>query len=308
MGTKISVLIPVFNEEESIKELYDSLSSVLKREHYDYKIMFVDDGSTDSTYQRISEIKAKDKRISVVRFKTNCGKSVALTEGFRRLSGIVVTMDGDLQDDPEEIPNLLKKLNENWDLVSGWKFKRRDPVDKTIPSKIFNFVLRLFSGVKIHDFNCGLKIYKEEVYRNLDIYGSLYRFIPVLAARLGFKVTEIPVNHKPRKYGKSKFGSSRFLIGLFDFFTVLFLSRYFQSPLHFFGLWGLVAVMIGFLIDCYVLYLKITTGTIQNRLPLFLGGIFLILMGFQFLSLGLIGELITKSSNRRTPVIIEEDK
>jgi glycosyltransferase involved in cell wall biosynthesis len=304
---KITVLIPVYNEEGSIPELQSSLVSVLKREKYSYSIIYLDDGSTDATPARLAEASRSDKNVSVVRFKRNFGKSAALTEGFRRAKGIVVTMDGDLQDDPEEIPHLLAKLDEGFDLVSGWKFKRRDPIGKTLPSKLFNLVLSSFSGVRIHDFNCGLKIYREAVYRNLDLYGSLYRFIPALAGKSGFRVTEIKVNHHPRKYGKSKFGAARFLVGLFDFFTVAFLSRYFQSPLHFFGGWGLMAITAGLLLDGYVLYLRILTGTIQNRLPLFLGGIFLMIVGFQSISLGLIGELITKTAAKKSRYVVDED-
>ncbi len=302
---KISVLIPVMNEAESIPELYGSLVPVLKKIAMAYEIIFIDDGSTDSTVVAISKLK-KDKAVKLVVFQKNYGKAAALMVGFERATGdYLVTMDGDLQDDPNEIPNLIAKLEEGCDLVSGWKFKRNDPIDKTLPSKLFNATMRFFSKVKIHDFNCGLKIYRKELYKKIDVYGSLYRFIPALAGWMGFNVTEIKVLHHKRKYGKSKFGAKRFFVGLYDFFTVVFLNRYLKSPLHLFGSVGLFFTFIGVVIVGYITYLRIMTGTLQGRTPLFVGGIFTILVGFQMFSIGLLAEIIVKNSHRKDDYIIK---
>jgi glycosyltransferase involved in cell wall biosynthesis len=304
--SKLSVLIPVLNEEESVRELYSRLVAVLKKNRYDYEIIFVDDGSSDATADRVKALQ-KDRNVKLVSFQMNYGKSAGLSTGFEMATGdYLVTMDGDLQDDPAEIPNLVAKLEEGYDLVSGWKFKRRDPIGKTVPSFFWNLMIRSVSKVRIHDFNCGLKIYRRKVYKNLEIYGSLYRYIPALAGNMGFRVTEIKVNHLPRKFGKSKYGvGGRFLGGLLDFFTVVFLSRYLNKPLHFFGTWGLFFILGGLAMDGYVLYLKLLTGTIQNKLPFFLGGILLLLVGIQFVSIGLLGELITKTSAKKRKYIVK---
>ena len=304
---KISVLIPVLNEAESIPELYSSLVPVLKRIGMAYEIIFVDDGSTDTTVDAISKLK-KDKTVKLVVFQKNYGKAAALMVGFEKASGdYLVTMDGDLQDDPNEIPSLIEKLEEGFDLVSGWKFKRNDPIDKTLPSKLFNATMRFFSKVKIHDFNCGLKIYRKEVYKRIDVYGSLYRFIPALAGWMGFKVTEIKVLHHKRKYGKSKFGAKRFFVGLYDFFTVIFLNKYLKSPLHLFGSFGFFFTAVGLLIIAFITYIRIVTGTIQGRTPLFVGGIFTVLIGFQMFSIGLLAEIIVKNSHRKDDYIIKSE-
>ncbi len=291
----VSIVIPLFNEEQSLQELYEKLRNVLTRLGR-FEIIFVDDGSTDGSNRVLHELRRKDKRIKIIRFRRNFGKSAALSVGFEHAEGdSVVTMDADLQDDPEEIPNLINELKKGHDLVSGWKKKRRDPLSKTIPSRFFNFVTSLLTGIRLHDFNCGLKVYRNEVVKDVKIYGELHRYIPALAHWLGYRVGEVVVQHQPRKYGKSKYGVVRFWRGFLDLLTVLFTTRYLKRPLHLFGFWGLLFFMVGFIIDLYLVYLKFAEGMALSNRPLFLGGILLIIVGIQFISIGLIGELITKA-------------
>lgn len=288
----ISVVIPVFNEEKSLKELYWRLVKVLKK---DFEIIFVDDGSTDNSAMKILEIKEKDPRVSLVSLRRNFGKSKALMAGFQKTKGeVVITLDADLQDAPEEIPSFLKKINEGYDLVVGWKKKRKDPFLTVFLSRIFNLFISFLTKIKIHDINCGFKAYKREVIENLDLYGDLYRFIPVLAASEGFRVAEIEVVHFPRKYGKSKYGISKFFRGFFDFFTILFLTKFKNRPLHFFGLVGGLLFLIGFLICGYLTILWFGGESIGRR-PLLILGILLVIVGIQFFSTGLLGELIVSS-------------
>lgn len=292
----LSIVIPLLNEAESLRELTDKIVAVLQREKiYDYEIIFIDDGSTDNSFDVIKNLRKTNNRIHCVRFRRNYGKSAALSVGFEIAKGkFVVTMDADLQDDPEEIPNLLGKLKEGYDLVSGWKKKRHDPISKTIPSKFFNFVTSLVSGVKLHDFNCGLKAYRREVVKSLYVYGEMHRYLPALAYLDGFKVTEIAVQHHPRKYGKTKFGFSRFIYGFLDLLTVLVTAKYMKRPLHFFGSIGTLLLFIGFLVDLYLaIHWFLGDKNLSNR-PLLTFGIALIIVGVQFISLGLIGELIIK--------------
>ena len=292
----LSIIIPLLNEEESLYELYarikESLDSIAISK---YEIIFIDDGSTDSSIEVIKKIHLEDNRIHCLRFRRNYGKSAALSVGFKRARGkYVITMDADLQDDPAEIPNLIDKLDEGYDLVSGWKKHRYDPISKTLPSKFFNAVTSIASGIKLHDFNCGLKAYKSEVIKTLHIYGEMHRYIPALAHWEGFKITEIPVQHHRRKYGQSKFGISRFINGFLDLLTVLFTTKYMKRPLHFFGSGGTVLLIFGFIIDL-ILSIQWLSGdkNLSNR-PLLWFGIALIVVGVQFISLGLIAELITK--------------
>jgi len=292
----LSIVIPLLNEEESLPELTDKIVSVLQREKiYDYEIIFVDDGSSDSSFEVIKKLRKDNNRIHCVKFRRNYGKSAALSVGFELAKGrFVVTMDADLQDDPEEIPKLLAKLKEGYDLVSGWKKKRFDPISKTIPSKFFNFVTSKASGVKLHDFNCGLKAYRREVVKSLYVYGEMHRYLPALAHLDGFRVTEIVVQHHPRKYGKTKFGLSRFIYGFLDLLTVLVTAKYMKRPLHFFGSIGTLLLFIGFLVDLYLaIQWFLGDKNLSNR-PLLIFGIALIIVGVQFISLGLIGELIIK--------------
>ena len=294
-GVELSLVIPLYNEEQSLRELYADIKDGLSRGGR-YEIIFVDDGSTDASSRVIQELRNRDRRIKLIRFRRNFGKSAALSVGFAQAEGqYVVTMDADLQDDPNEIPGLINELKKGYDLVSGWKKKRRDPITKTIPSKFFNFVTSVMTGIPIHDFNCGLKAYRKEVVKEVKVYGELHRYIPVLAHWLGYKVGEVRVMHRPRKYGKTKFGTGRFWKGFLDLLTVLFTTRYLRRPLHLFGFWGMVFFIGGCGIDGYLVYLKIVEGLSLSNRPLFLAGVLLIIVGMQFISIGLIGEMISKT-------------
>jgi glycosyltransferase involved in cell wall biosynthesis len=294
-GANVSVIVPLFNEEQSLRELCDQLRNVLQRSAQ-YEIIFVDDGSTDGSYRVLQDLRNRDKRVKIIRFRRNYGKSAALSVGFHHAKGdYIITMDADLQDDPGEIPNLVNELKKGFDLVSGWKKKRHDPISKTIPSKFFNFVTSVMTGVKLHDMNCGLKAYRKEVVKGLKIYGELHRYIPVLANWEGFKIGEAVVEHHARKYGKTKFGIGRFWKGFLDLLTVLFTTRYMQRPLHLFGFWGMLFFTAGFLVDLYLAGLKVFEGMSLSNRPLFMGGILLIIVGIQFISVGLIGELVVKT-------------
>ena len=293
----ISIVIPLYNEEESIKPLYNELLNNLN--NYKFEIIFINDGSFDNSSDIIKSIIQADNNVHLIELYKNYGKSAALSEGFRYCRGdYVVTLDADLQDNPSEIPELLDMLDyTEFDIISGWKKDRKDPISKRFPSKIFNFFTRLFSGIKIHDFNCGLKVYKKKVVKSIDIYGGMHRYIPVIAKQKGFITSEKAVNHRARKFGETKYGSNRFLHGFFDLLTILFLGKYFVRPLHFFGLFGLINLIFGLLIN-----LSLTIGwfagiPIGNRPILFLG-VLLIIIGIQFISLGLLGELIIKSNSK----------
>jgi len=291
----ISVVIPVYNEEESLQQLCSELFLVMES-FSSWEIIFIDDGSTDSSYSVLKKIVDDNSRVSAIRFFKNFGKADALSEGFKHTKGdIIITLDSDLQDDPVEIPNLVEKIQEDWDLVSGWKKSRQDPLSKRIPSRLFNFVTRLFTGIKIHDFNCGLKAYQRKVINAIDIYGGLHRYIPAIAGQKGFSVTEIEVQHRPREFGKTKYGGNRLFHGFFDLFTMLFTNKYFNRPLHFFGFIGLIIFMGGLIISIYL-----TVGWFQgiyigNR-PIFFLGILLLIVGIQFFSIGLLGELFIKNT------------
>ena len=294
---KISVIIPVYNEVESINELYKQLLKALQ-EFSRYEIIFIDDGSSDGSVETIKKISELDNSINLIQFHRNYGKSAALAEGFKHAKGnYIVTMDADLQDDPKEISNLINKLEEGFDLVSGWKKDRKDPLSKRLPSKFFNFVTRLFTGVHIHDFNCGLKIYRKAVVKTLELYGGRHRYIPAMAGQKKFKVTEIIVNHRPRIYGETKYGGSRLFHGLFDLISILFLSKYTQSPMYFFGKIGLITFLSGIIIEIYVLYLKYSLGDpFSKHMALLMLGILIIVVGIQFFSIGLVGEMIANSN------------
>jgi len=296
----LSIIIPVYNEEGNIIELYEKLCSILSVLDKSYEIIFVDDGSTDNTFQEIKAI--QDINIRIVRFQRNYGKAAALSCGFYKSRGdFVITMDGDLQDDPKEIPRFLEKLKE-FDMVSGWKVKRQDPISKTLPSKCFNKLTRLITGIKINDFNCGYKGYRREVVKNINLYGEFHRYIPVLAHWKGYTVGEIEVEHHPRTQGKSKYGVGRILKGCFDLITVTFLMLYKKRPLHMFGGIGIVLGFSGIAISLYLLSSWIIGTRIGDR-PLLMLGILLTVIGAQFVSLGLIGELITNSRNNDDYII-----
>ena len=294
---KISVIIPVYNEVESINKLYKQLLKALQ-EFSRYEIIFIDDGSSDGSVETIKKLSELDNSINLIQFHRNYGKSAALAEGFKHAKGnYIVTMDADLQDDPKEISNLINKLEEGFDLVSGWKKDRKDPLSKRLPSKLFNFVTRLFTGVHIHDFNCGLKIYRKAVVKTLELYGGRHRYIPAMVGQKKFKVSEIIVNHRPRIYGETKYGGSRLFHGLFDLISILFLSKYTQSPMYFFGKIGLITFLSGITIEIYVLYLKYSLGDpFAKHMALLMLGILIIVVGIQFFSIGLVGEMIANSN------------
>lgn len=303
----ISVVIPLFNEEQSLRELVDQLKSTLVRLGGHYELIFVDDGSTDGSFRVLRDLHFQNRRVKVIRFRRNYGKSAALMVGFQRAQGeFVVTMDADLQDDPAEIPNLINKLKTGYDVVSGWKKKRHDPLTKTIPSRFFNFVTGLLTGIKIHDFNCGLKAYRREVIKNINVYGELHRYIPALAQWQGYRISETVVQHRARKYGKTKFGMGRFFKGFLDLLTVLFTTRYIARPLHLFGLWGIISAIIGIGIVVELAAEKFLGNTSLTNRPLFLVGLILIIVGVQFVSIGLLGEMITKGQHVEREYSIRE--
>ncbi len=294
---KISIIIPVFNEEKSINQLYKELSVVLL-EFTESEIIFIDDGSTDKSYEKMRAIAKEDKRLEIIHFFKNYGKADALSQGFKRATGdIIITMDADLQDDASEIPRIVAKVQEGWDIVSGWKKERKDPLGKRVPSKFFNFITGLLTGIKIHDFNCGLKGYKKQVVKSIDLYGGLHRYIPALGSQKGFSITEIEVNHRPRAYGVTKYGGKRFFHGFFDLFTILFIGKYFDKPLHFFGLIGLFFISVSACCEFFTIYDKIINGIpFQKHFALIVFGAMIFALGLWFFSIGLLGELLIKSS------------
>lgn len=298
---RISFVIPAKNEEQSIPELYSQILKEAKPIDPNFEVIFIDDGSTDDTYQVLKKLARKDKRVKVIKLRGNWGKSVALQTGFNYTKGdIVFTMDADLQDNPKEIKRFITKLNEGYDLVSGWKKKRHDSVKTVIPSRILNNILIPFlTGVKIHDTNCGFKAYKSKVIKNLNIYGELYRYIPIIAAKQNFKITEIEVEHKSRKYGVSKFGWKKNIKGFLDLLTVYFLTDYAKRPAHFFGTVGMASFAGGFAIGLYITYLRITTGGIGFHQPLLIFGMLLMIIGVQLVTTGLIAEMLTSFNQNK---------
>jgi len=302
---EISLVIPLYNEVESLPELHASLARALLSYADRYEIIFVDDGSADGSFQALSALRDADKRVKVVRLRNNQGKAAALAAGFREAQGgIIVTLDADLQDDPEEIPRFLQKLDEGHDLVSGWKVTRHDPWSRRLLSGIFNRVTSTLTGVKLHDFNCGFKAYRRVVISELRLHGELHRFIPALASWRGFRVGEIEVRHHPRKYGRSKYGAERIPRGFFDLLTVLMLTRYTTRPLHLFGLLGLVVGLAGFAILTY-LSIGWLFGKWIGARPLFIVGALMVIGGIQLVSFGLLAEMIVYASNRESDPPVE---
>jgi glycosyltransferase involved in cell wall biosynthesis len=290
----LSLVIPVYDEAESVCELYRHLREELGDLGQNWEVVFVDDGSEDDTLDRLEELYLQDDRIRVVSLRRNFGKTAALLAGFGEARGrLVVTMDGDLQDDPAELPRLLQALANGKDLVSGWKRVRRDPLSKTLPSRIFNFTVRRATGIPLHDFNCGFKAYRREVLEELKLYGELHRFIPVLAYWKGFRIGEVEVQHHPRKFGRSKFGAGRMFKGLLDFLTVLFLTRYMQRPLQLFGLSGLLLSALGAVGFVYLLALKLLGQSIfATHGPLLVVSATFIMSGILLFMMGLVGEML----------------
>jgi glycosyltransferase involved in cell wall biosynthesis len=304
----VSVVIPLLNEEESLRDLHEQLKNSLSRIPGNYELIFVDDGSTDNSFKVLRELKSRNPRVKAIRFRRNYGKSAALQVGFQKAQGeYVITMDADLQDDPAEIPNLIKELRGGLDVVSGWKKKRKDPLGKTIPSKFFNFVTSVVTGIKIHDFNCGLKGYKLDVVKSVNVYGELHRYIPALAHWAGFRVGETIVNHRPRRYGKTKFGMARYSRGFLDLLTVVFTTRYFSRPLHLFGGWGILSTLAGLITSAWLVYEKYMNGQPLSNRPLFIVALIMVIVGVQFVSMGLLGELITKNQHLEKEYSVREE-
>jgi glycosyltransferase involved in cell wall biosynthesis len=309
----LSIVIPLFNEEESLPELCAWIERVMLANNYSYEVIMIDDGSTDASWRIIEELREKNQNIKGIKFQRNYGKSAALNEGFKASKAdVIITMDADMQDSPDEIPGLRKMVIEDgFDLVSGWKKKRYDnTLTKNIPSKLFNAAARSMSKIKLHDFNCGLKAYSKKVVKSIEVYGEMHRYVPVLAKWAGFrKIGEKIVEHRARKYGVTKFGWSRFVNGFLDLMTIFFVGKFGKRPMHFFGLWGSVVFFIG---TCIWIYLGIAKFAFaqykMTERPLFYVGITSIMVGVQLFLAGFIGELISRNSTERNTYLIEEKK
>ncbi len=305
MKYDLSVVIPLLNEERNVRVLYTKLKDILEREKIKHEIIFIDDGSIDQSFDELKRIHEKDRNTKIICFTKNFGKSAALDAGFELASGeIIVTMDADLQDVPEEIPNFIRKINEGYDLVNGWRCKREDNFSKRLSSRFFNLLTVLVTGVRLHDINCGFKAYKQQTAKNLNIYGELHRFIPVLAKWKGYKIGEIKVDHHSRLYGYSKYKFSRLLYGFLDLITVKFLTTYLKKPAHLFGGVGLVFCLIGSLFGFYLTYLWYLGVIIWNR-PLLIFTVLLIITGVQFISFGLLAEMQASKKDKAEYVIKE---
>ncbi|MFI5134016.1 MAG: glycosyltransferase family 2 protein [Chitinophagales bacterium] len=307
----ISIVIPLLNEAESLPELSAWIEKVMNDNHYSYEIIFVDDGSADNSWTVIEELRTKNQNVKGIRFQRNYGKSAALNEGFRAAQGdVVITMDADLQDSPDEIPELRKMILEGgYDLVSGWKKKRHDnTLTKNIPSRFFNWVTRRVSKIKLHDFNCGLKAYKNKVVKSIEVYGEMHRYIPVLAKWSGFKkIGEKVVEHRARKYGKSKFGWRRFVNGFLDLLSITFVGKFSKRPMHFFGLWGTIFFLIGLVISAYLIVSKLIDNSfaLTNR-PGFYLALTTLILGMQLFLAGFLGELISRNAPGRNSYNVEK--
>jgi len=313
----ISIVIPLLNEEESLPELYRWIEEVMHQNNFDFEIIFIDDGSTDNSWKIISDLTEKDQRVKAIKFRKNYGKSQALHAGFKKAQGdVVITMDADLQDNPEEIPELYQMIvKDNFDLVSGWKKKRYDSkIKKNLPSKLFNWAARKVSGLHLHDFNCGLKAYKNEVIKNINVYGEMHRYIPFLAKNAGFtKIGEKVVKHQARKYGETKFGSDRFIKGVLDLITLWFLTRFAKRPMHLFGSLGILMFLIGGLatlgilaVKAYKLYYHIPTHLVTDR-PWFYIALAAMILGSQFFLAGFLGEMLINQNDKIVRYNIEKE-
>jgi dolichol-phosphate mannosyltransferase len=311
----ISIVIPLYNEAESLPELVSQIYDAIQKSDLEnffghpptLEILFVNDGSNDGSDAVIKDLLSRQPDIKLISFRRNYGKSAALDAGFAAASGkYVITMDADLQDSPYEIEPLIRKLEEGYDLVSGWKKKRYDPISKTLPSKLFNAVTSAMSGVALHDFNCGLKAYRHDVVKTVQVYGEMHRYIPVLAKWNGFRIGELVVQHRPRKYGVTKFGISRFFNGFLDLLTIMFITKYLKRPMHFFGLLGIFSFLSGFLLAGYLSFEKVINDqALSNRPALFLA-VMLIILGVQLFGIGLLGEMVTKTGYNAEPYLIKE--
>lgn len=306
----ISVVVPLYNEEESLPELEAWIKRVMDKGGWSYEIILVDDGSKDSSWKVVEDLVAKNPNVKGVKFRRNYGKSAALNTGFEYAEGdVVITMDADLQDSPEEIPGLYKMIiEEDFDLVSGWKKVRHDPLSKTIPSKFFNFFTGWISGIDLHDFNCGLKAYKNAVIKSIEVYGEMHRYIPLLAKWSGFnKIGEKVVQHQARKYGTTKFGASRLITGFLDLMSIMFVGRFGKRPMHFFGTLGTISFFIGFIILVYLSFAKLVYAEygIAER-PLFYFGILTLIIGTQLFVTGFLAELLSRNAPDRNAYLIEK--
>jgi glycosyltransferase involved in cell wall biosynthesis len=312
----ISVVIPLFNEEESLPELFDWIERTMQQNNFSYEVIFIDDGSKDKSWQVIENIIAQNTNAKGIKFQRNYGKSAALNTGFEICAGnVVITMDADLQDSPDEIPDLYKMImTDGFDLVSGWKKKRFDPLSKTIPTKLFNWATRKMSGIELNDFNCGLKAYKNKVVKSIEVFGEMHRYIPVIAKWAGFtKITEKEVQHRERKYGTTKFGLERFINGFLDLFTITFVSKFGKRPMHFFGAIGTLFMFIGVFSAMYLIGEKIYIITVENikprdvtQMPAFYLALTSIIIGVQLFLAGFIGELVSRNSSYRNSYLIEK--
>ncbi len=306
----ISVVIPLYNEEASLPELFGWIDKVMKDNKFDYEVWFVDDGSRDRSWDVIKNLAAGNSQVHGIRFRRNYGKAAALNEGFRHAQGdVVITMDADLQDSPDEIPDLYRMIrHDGYDLVSGWKKDRKDPLSKTIPTKLYNRATRCVSGIKLHDFNCGLKAYDQSVVKSIEVYGEMHRYIPMLVNRAGFrKIGEKVVQHNPRKYGKTKYGLDRFFKGFLDLISIAFVSRFGQRPMHLFGLLGTILFLGGFAIAAYLAYGKFFMMEYRmTERPLFYFGLLAMIMGTQLFIAGFLGEMISRNAPDRNTYNIRE--
>ncbi|MFN3471296.1 MAG: glycosyltransferase family 2 protein [Aquificaceae bacterium] len=310
-GLYFSIVIPAYNEEENVPLLYQKLREVLKDFDKDYEIIFVDDGSTDGTWERLMAIAKEDRRVKLIRFRKNYGQTAAMYAGFQHASGkVIITMDADLQNDPEDIPKLLEKLEEGYDIVSGWRKNRKDPFfSRRLPSIVANWIISKATGVELHDYGCTLKAYRSHIVKKLELYGDMHRFLPALTKRLGAKVTEIPVRHHPRVYGKSKYGIGRTIRVILDIFLVKFLNEYLNKPMYVFGTFGFLLLSIGLLTLFYLLFIKLFMDEDIGRRPLLILSVLFTLAGIQLISTGIIAELLIRvyySTKGEKPFLIEE--
>lgn len=297
MSVEITIIIPLLNEKESLRPLHDKIQTTMAAYKRSYEVIFVDDGSRDGSADVLEELHEAYSEVKVIQFRRNFGKAAAYAVAFERAAGkYVITMDADLQDEPAEIPSLIAKIEEGYDLVSGWKKKRLDPLRKVIPSRFFNWVTGFLYGIPIHDFNCGLKAYRAEVVKDIKIYGELHRYIPVLAHLEGYRIAELEVQHHRRKFGVTKYGWTRLLKGFLDLLTVMYLGKYMGRPLHLFGMVGVILAAFGSIINAYIASLWIRLGNVQHRYPLLFLGVLLTVLGVQFVCTGLIADMIAKSS------------
>lgn len=312
MIPKISVVVPLYNEDESLPELCAWIDRIMHENSFTYEVILIDDGSNDNSWEVISEISKNNKNIRGIRFRRNYGKSAALNVGFESAIGdVVITMDADLQDSPDEIPQLVRMINqEGFDLVSGWKQKRFDPITKTLPTKLFNWAARRMSGIYLHDFNCGLKAYRNDVVKSIEVYGEMHRYIPVLAKWAGFKkIGEKVVQHRARKYGVTKFGWERFVNGFLDLLSITFVSRFGKRPMHIFGLLGTLSFIIGFFVAAYLVFAKFAYQAYKmTDRPIFYFGLFFMVIGTQLFLAGFLGELISRNGHDRNNYLIRERK